>query len=274
MSLRNQRWRERRATFRPGAEVIDPTRYGVEPIDSDRLAADFVKKHHYSGSFPSARVRVGLYRQRQWFTPELVGIAVFGTPASEKVLPKWTGQAPREAVELSRFVLLDDVEGNGETWFLSRAFRVLEQAKPEVRAVLAFSDPVARVDEAGETVTPGHIGAIYQSFSGRFVGRADASLKVLAPDGRDVTKPLLDKIRQEKRGRDYAMRALTAWGAPARRPGEEGAAYVARALVEGPFRRYRHPGNLAYVWPLAHSARRVLPAEQPRPTTLEIAHAA
>lgn len=37
---------------------------------------------------------------------------------------------------------------------------------------------------------------------------------------------------------------------PAPWPGESPADWVDRALAEGPFRRFKHPGNLAYGWPL------------------------
>ena len=249
MSSSNQRWRERCATFRPAAEPIDPRRFGVELLDGDREPRAFVERHHYSGSFPAARVRVGLFRTRAWVTPELVGVAVFGVPQSEAVLPKWTGYGNDGAVELSRFVLLDDVEGNGETWFLARAFRLLRAARPELRAVLAFSDPVARRAADGRLVTPGHVGTIYQAFNGRHVGRANPATKYQAPNGRDVVKRTLDKVATGERGWRYSRESLLDAGAPAQLQGEDDAAYVAR--VRGAFLRYRHPGNLAYVWPLA-----------------------
>jgi len=153
------------------------------------------------------------------------------------------------AVELSRFVLLDDVEGNGETWFLARAFRLLRAARPELRAVLAFSDPIARRAADGRLVTPGHVGTIYQAFNGRHVGRANPATKYLSPEGRDVVKRTLDKVATGERGVRYSRAALLAAGAPAQLDGEDDAAYVARAREA--FHRYRHPGNLAYVWPLA-----------------------
>ena len=46
------------------------------------------------------------------------------------------------------------------------------------------------------------------------------------------------------------VRYLLDLGAPAPWPGESPADWVDRALAEGPFRRFRHPGNLAYGWPL------------------------
>lgn len=248
MSTSNQRWRERREAFRPAAEPIDPRRFGVELLDGDREPRAFVERHHYSGSYPAARVRVGLFRSRAWFTPELVGVAVFGVPQSEAVLPKWTGYGNDGAVELSRFVLLDDVEGNGETWFLARAFRLLRAARPDLRAVLAFSDPVARRAADGRLVTPGHVGTIYQAFNGRHAGRANRATKYQAPTGRDVPKRVLDKVMTGERGARYSRDVLLAAGAPPQLPGESDAAYVVRAREA--FRRYRHPGNLAYVWPL------------------------
>ena len=252
-----QRWRVHRDSYRPAAEPIDPSRYGVELIAGDDTARDFVELHHYSGSYPAARLRAGLYRVRPGGGTELVGVAVFSVPPSEAVIPKWTRQGPRAGVELGRLVLLDEVEGNGETWFLARALRLLAAELPEVSAVLSFSDPVSRRTLDGQVVTPGHVGTIYQALNGRHVGRSEARWRYLAGDGRDVTKPLLDKIRYDKKGRDYAAAQLVAWGAPARAPGELGGAYVDRALRDGPFRRYRHPGNLAYVWPVG--TRRTAP---------------
>lgn len=267
----NQRWRSRRDSYRSARETIDARRYGVELIPGDDTARAFVEAHHYSGAYVAARLRVGLYRTtRAPARPELVGVAVFSVPASEAVIPRWTGQPPRLGVELGRFVLLDDVEGNGETWFLARAFRLLAGELPEVRAVLSFSDPVARRSVDGEIVTPGHVGTIYQALNGRHVGRSEARWKPLAPDGRDVTKPLLDKIRYNRKGRAYATEQLIAWGAPPPEPGETGKAWVERALEAGPFRRYRHPGNLAYVWPIgerraALATAAAFPSSRPYP---------
>ena len=45
----NQRWRERRHTFRPD-EPIDPARYKVIEIEDDATARGFVERHHYSAT--------------------------------------------------------------------------------------------------------------------------------------------------------------------------------------------------------------------------------
>ena len=250
MSLPSQRWDHRRDRYRPAGEVIDPSRYGVELIGDDTTAREFVERHHYSASYPAARLRVGLYRARAWVLPELVGVAVFSVPASQAVIPKWTHLPPDRGVELGRLVLLDDVPGNGESWFVARAFGLLHSALPEVQAVVSCSDPLVRRTSTGAVICPGHVGIVYQALNGRHVGRTGAASIVLGADGRTISQRALSKLRTGDRGRDYAERQLRAAGAPPRRAGEDGAAYVARALAEGPFRRVRHPGALVYTWSL------------------------
>jgi hypothetical protein len=254
----NQRWVHRKDRYRPAGEVIDPSRYGVEPIASDSIAKAFVETHHYSGSMPAARSRVGLYRVRgPGMGTELVGVAVFSVPMQQAVVPKWLpGLAPIEGVELGRFVLLDDVPGNGETWFLARAFRCVRAELPGVKGVVSFSDPVRRTTSDGEVVMPGHVGTIYQGLNARHVGRSKPRVLLLGGDGRVVSPRTVSKLRNEERGKEYAYRELLAMGAPERCPHEDAAAYVARALREGPFRRMRHPGNLCYTWWLADGRER------------------
>ena len=253
-----QRWLGRRDRYRPAGEVMDPSSYGVELLDSDRLARAFVETHHYSASFPAARLRVGLYR-----STALVGVAVFSVPAQPAAIRCWTGTDA--GVELGRFVLLDDVPGNGESWFLARAFRLLRSELPDVRTVLSYSDPFPRQRADGSVLTPGHVGVIYQAHNGRFVGRARAETLWLDRDGRTVSRRALSKLRHGERGEAHVYRRLVELGAPTRRHGEDPSAYVDRALADGPFRRVRHPGNLAYAWALEPAASVGLPEAHPYP---------
>jgi hypothetical protein len=184
---------------------------------------------------------VGLYRART-----LVGVAVFSVPAQRAAIPRWTGTT--EGVELGRVVLLDEVPGNGESWFLARAFKALRQELPTVRAVLSYSDPLPRSTDEGRVVTPGHVGVIYQAFNARHLGRARAEAIILDRDGRTVSRRGLCKLRNGERSAASTERRLLAAGAPERRHGEAVDAWVDRAILEGPFRRVRHPGNLVYAW--------------------------
>jgi hypothetical protein len=246
-----QRWNHHRDSYRPAGEPIDPSRYGIEVLADDTTARAFVERHHYSASYPAARVRIGLYRMR-----ELVGVAVFSVPMQAAAIPRWTGT--EAGVELGRFVLLDDVPANGETWFLARAFRALEGELPDLRAVLSYSDPLPRRRADGTLVCPGHIGTIYQAHNGRHLGRAKAEALVLDADGRTVSRRGLSKLRNGERGSDAVYRRLVDAGAPARSAGEDPAAYVERALRSGPFRKVKHPGNLVYVWAVGDDRRATL----------------
>lgn len=243
-----QRWRERRDSYRPAGEPIDPSRYGVEVVE-ERDAKRFVIAHHYSASMVAARVCVGLFRSRAWITSELVGVAVFSVPAGPAVLGRWFDKVP--AVELGRLVLLDEVPANGESWFVARAFRALRRELPDVRGVLSFSDPVQRVSADGRVTVPGHIGMVYQALNGAHLGRSTPRTLIVAPDGSILSERALSKLRTGDRGADYTYALLKRWGAPGRRLDEPGADYVRRALADrNLFRRVRHPGCLAYGWRL------------------------
>src|SRR5262245_59840194 len=131
-----QRWRARRASYRPAGEPIDAHAYEVACIADDTTAKRYVLEHHYSASYPAARFRVGLYRRAQ-----LVGVAVFSHPCNDQVLAVLPTER-LEAVELGRFVLDQDVPANGETWFLAAAFALLRHEG--IRGVVSFSDPMPR----------------------------------------------------------------------------------------------------------------------------------
>lgn len=243
-----QRWTAGRASYRPAGEPIDPSRYGVELLVDDTTPRAFVERHHYSGSFPAARCRVGLYRSH-----ELVGVAVFSLPPQPRALPRWCGTG--DSVELGRFVLVDDVPANGETWFLARALDVVA-GELGVRAVLSYSDPTPRTTWSGEVVMPGHVGTIYQASNARYVGRSRRELLWIDPNGRTVSRRSLSKIRLGERGAGKAYDRLVALGAPRIAPGESGESWVRRALQEGPFRQLRHPGNHAYAFAVGDAPKR------------------
>ena len=238
----SQRWEERQARWCPRKRLVDTSCLEVALCD-DSDARRFVETHHYSGSWPSARERIGLYR-----SGTLVGVCVFGVPASEAVLPRWAGCGSDEAADLSRFVLLDEVGFNAETWFLARAFKLLKRQRPDWRRVVAFSDPVPRTTLTGDVVMPGHVGQIYQAYTGAYLGRTGASTQYQLPDGRIYSKRAAQKLQRGEVGAAYAERQLIAAGVSARQEGESGDAYWQRVKEE--LRRVRHPGQHGYVFAL------------------------
>lgn len=248
-----QRWRDSKATYRPSREVINASRYAVLAIP-EADAKSFVERHHYAHSYPAARHRVGLFRKLPHQKDELVGVAVFSVPMNNAVITTYTGVSPGQGCELGRFVLLDDVEANGETWFLARAFRSLLEAKPEIRSVVSYSDPMPRRTLTGETVLRGHVGTIYAASNACYLGRARPRALVLTSAGTVLSERTLSKVRLEERGKDYAYEQLRQLGAPGRLPGETGASYIERVLAMPGLRRVRHRGNHVYAFALGNDA--------------------
>ncbi len=255
----NQRWNNKRASYRPNGEPIQTSQYEVALIGDDKTAKAFVLANHYSGSYPAARRRVGLYRGAA-----LVGVAVFSHPSNDKALSVF-GEGAKTSVELGRFVLLDDVPANGETWFLGRCFELL---RPDFSGVLSFSDPTPRSNGEGENIFPGHIGTIYQAHNARYLGRSTARTLRLLPDGSVMSARSLQKIRARDRGWEYASELLTKFGADA--PGADLRGWL-QAWLPKLTRPLRHPGNHRYVWQLTQRRFWSLPASQPYPKKAGIA---
>lgn len=251
-----QRWQRGRASYRPRGEPIATERYEVAPIPTDRVAKAFVVAHHYSGSYPAARRRFGLYEGAA-----LAGVAVFSQPCHPGVFRGLPGTAA-DSLELGRFVLLDEVPANGESWFLARCFELLR--REGFTGVASFSDPVPRSTVAGDVVHPGHVGTIYQASNAVYVGRGRPATLLVLADGTTLNARSLAKLRNGERGRGHVEARLVAAGAAPR--GDEPEAEWAERWVPRVTRRLRHPGNHKYLWALDRR-RKALPAGQPYPKT-------
>ena len=249
-----QRWRAGRAHYRPAGETINTRHYEVASIAGDNEAKEFVIEHHYSASFPAARFRFGLYRGQI-----LVGVAVFSQPLGDLVTaPLRCG--PLESVELGRFVLVDDVPANGESWFVARAFELLR--KEGIAGVVSFADPIARTDVEGNRVFPGHIGTIYQATNAVYAGRSTPRTLRLLPNGTVFSARAAQKIRKQERGWRYAAAQLVAAGAP--EPSGDPLAWL-REWTPRVTRTLRHPGNHRYLFGLTTSAKKRLSVSQAYP---------
>ena len=254
---RVQSWR------RPADGGFNPARYGVQAI-TDPAAKAFVTGLHYSGTYPAATQRYGLF-DLTGQAARLLGAAVLSVPASKTVL---TAVFPRlepysESIELGRFVLRDEVPANGESWFLAEVRRLA--ARQGIRGIVSFSDPVARTTTAGQVVMPGHVGVIYQASNAVYTGRATARTLVLLPDGQVFSARAAQKIRARDRGHEYAERQLVALGASAPRAGERPGDWLAAALDDVGARRIRHPGNHRYAFTVGARADRARVMVAPRP---------
>jgi hypothetical protein len=259
----NQRWCDGRASYRPPTEPIKTAEYDVAEIPDDTTAREFITRHHYSHTFPAARYRVGLYRHG-----ELSGVAVFSHPCSNAVLTNVFEAPVLTTVELGRFVLLDSVAGNGETWFLARSFDILRK-QHSIVGVVSFSDPLQRRTASGEVVHMGHFGTIYQAHNGIYLGRGTARSLHLLPDGRVFSERAAQKIRNSERGWKYAAAQLESFGATTVPVDPSERTDWLNASLQSLATRVRHKGNHKYAWPLNVAIRRQLPASLPYPKSLD-----
>lgn len=270
-SPRSQRWRDRRSTFVPNDTVIDPSEFAVDVIDSTSVVKAALRQWHYLATMPVARLSAGLFKNGKGGRSELVGVAVFSVPVNPASIPLHTGLPPSAGVDLGRFVLRDDVAGNGETWFLSRAAKLLRQTKPDVEAFTAYSDPMPRVGPNGIAVK-GHVGSIYGTFGAAYRGRRPPRYEHFTPDGAVFPARSLSKIRGRETGWQYAVDELVRRGA--QKPATDDLrAWLDHLTAVGFFQRRKHSGMHAYAFALTKAAKiaqRGLPRHAPprRDTTL------
>ncbi len=267
LGLVSQRHRLGRTFYQPVREYFDPAQHHVDEIPNETVAKRFILQHHYARSFPAAIASFGLFRTAAVGASELVGVATFSVPMNFSQTLQGLLRDGERICELGRFVLLDEVGSNAETWFLARARRAfgVSRRHPVAAAgstvetyplLVSFSDPVPRTDLAGLVMFHGHLGRIYQgdrdggagTGMGLYTGRGTAKTMWLAPDGTSLVDRTLNKLRNGESGEEHVYRLLLSHGAPRRECLEPGPDYVRRALVEGPFRRVRHRGNHRYIF--------------------------
>ncbi len=237
-----QRYTLGRESRRPAGELIRASAFDAIAIDPVTAEA-FVRRHHYARSCSSRSHTFGLYQRG-----ELAGVAVFGALPSMNAHRKVFGDLGTKAgVTLGRFVLVDSVPGNGESWFIARCFAMLRERG--VVGVESCADP-----------TRGHIGTIYQATNGRYVGKTNAATRYVLPDGTELSNRAASKLTGGERGEGRAIAQLVSFGAAAPEPGECVVGWLRRwrpAIT----RTVRHHGNHRYLWCLDRRARqRVLAA--------------
>jgi hypothetical protein len=259
-----QRWRDRRTCYRPAGETIRPADYEIHPISMSEAKA-FVTQHHYTHSYPSCRFRYGLFSNRlsnqHWqdngLRPELVGVAVMSVPQHPAVLTNVFPGSPDNSTDLGRFILLDSVPANGETYFLARCRELLR--KEGIIGMIAFSDDQPRIIN-NTLLFPGHQGTIYQASVAVLLGRGAPKTLHLFSNGQSFEPRAISKLRKKKSGWEYASEILIKHGAD--KPGKDTRAWVDYWLPRLTTSR-RHPGNLKYAWSLHRSI--VLPPSRAYP---------
>jgi hypothetical protein len=135
-----------------------------------KTAKEYIIKNHYShGCHNAPSPCYGLFDGEK-----LIGVLMFATPCSENVRASIFGEEYKNCVtELHRLHILDITPKNTESWFISRCLKLLLKDKPQIRAVISFSD-----------LTEGHSGVIYQATNAFRCGQTGKATFYLDENGR------------------------------------------------------------------------------------------
>jgi len=154
-------------TYLMSGQYVDIDKVSIRPI-TKAVAREFIVKHHYSHRFSSCRYALGVYYENEEPHPFfgeniiLVGAMVFGHPISNKAVDSIVNDgscSSDNVLELTRLAILDFVPTNVESFAIGYGLRWLKKNAPEVKVVIAYSDPEY-----------GHDGTIYQATNWYYQG--------------------------------------------------------------------------------------------------------
>ena len=143
--------------------------YTIKRIDC-KTAKEYIRKNHYShGCHNGPSPCYGLFEG-----DSLIGVLMFATPCSENVRSSIFGEQYKDAVtELHRLHILDVTPKNTESWFITRCLKKLKEDKPQIKAVISFSDS-----------TEGHDGTIYKATNAYRIGETGSATFYIDENGR------------------------------------------------------------------------------------------
>lgn len=127
----------------------------VQQVTS-QVANAVVTKYHYLHRKAPISFAYGLYKG-----PKLVGVVTFGTPPSRHLQISACPTDPAKVLELNRLWVHDALPTNTESWFVSRALKMLPP-----RIVVSYADPKF-----------GHLGYIYRALNFHYAGWTDMERK-------------------------------------------------------------------------------------------------
>jgi hypothetical protein len=172
----------------------------VTPVAA-AVATALVVEHHYLHRRPPISYAYGLLDGI-----DLVGAITFGTPPSRHLQMSACPSNPANVIELNRLWVSDEQPKNTESWFVSRALRLLPP-----RIVVSYAD-----------LAHGHVGIIYRALNFHYAGWTDMDRKTPRFDylPADPTTHTRDAFRNgyvERRRRVPKVRYWITTGTPAQR---------------------------------------------------------
>lgn len=146
---------------------LDRREWTVRPCTQTE-AVDLIVRAHYAAGAPNTSVaRHALVRADN--PDKLYGVALW-LPPKRRAAESVNRVNPRGVLALSRFVVLDDVPANGESFLLGRSMRLVDRrAWP---TLLTYAD-----------TRHGHVGTIYRATNWTYLGTVRGSDAWVDPTG-------------------------------------------------------------------------------------------
>lgn len=163
----------------------------VAPIASS-LATELVVAHHYLHRRPPTSYAYGLLDGGTVW-----GVVTFGTPPSRHLQMSACPDSPSLVVELNRLWVHDDLPDNSESWFVSRALKLVPP-----RIVVSYAD-----------TREGHYGYVYRALNFHYAGWTDMDRKTPRFDyvPIDPTKHSRDAFRTGVKERTRRLPKVKYW---------------------------------------------------------------
>ena len=168
----------------------------VKFIDA-QLATRMVIEHHYLHRKSSVVHALGMFND-----VNLVGVIIFGVPASRHVQMGACPSDPDKVLELNRLWVCDSMPTNSETYFIAKALKLLPPA-----IVVSYADTLQ-----------GHMGIMYRAANFFYAGWTDMERKTARYDYLAPGKHTRDAFRgglgakSEKRRRKPKVKYWTVTG--------------------------------------------------------------
>lgn len=162
------------------------SRLTVGPLDK-KAAQGLAVERHYLHRRANISYAFGLFR-----LGELMGVVSFGVPASRHLQISLCPSDPGLVLELNRLWVDDELGKNTESWFVSRALKLLP-----ARIVVSYAD-----------TGYGYLGIVYRALNFRYAGWTDMDRKTPRYDYVVTGKHTRDAFRDGTPKWDYRVRRL------------------------------------------------------------------
>ena len=111
--------------------------YNIQIIDKKDMA-EFVRQHHYSSVMPRiTKVAYGGFKEDELKAAVSFG---YGSRPLHTIRAIFPALGTQDYLEIGKLCLEDSEPKNSESWFLSRAFKILAKQQPDLKLIFSWAD--------------------------------------------------------------------------------------------------------------------------------------